>query len=320
MSYQTILFEISGGIARLTFNRPERLNSFNTEMHSEVRTAPWPPQRQQLTPACSSSPARGAGSAPARTSMTVPWRPAARRRPRGQSIEKYYKPLVLALRSLPLPVIAAVNGVAAGAGANLALACDLVIAARSASFVQAFAKLGLIPGFRWDVVPAAAWWATRVPSAWHSWARSSRRAGGRLGTDLALRRGRGAARRSRGARAAVCRGTDPGTCAHQAGDLRGADARAAGAAGHRARLPGRARPLRGLRRRACAAFSAEAYAALHRTLSMMRQRNGRAEPRRAGGRRHVRARPRLAGDSACSCSRSAGRGGRASRCACARIW
>jgi 2-(1,2-epoxy-1,2-dihydrophenyl)acetyl-CoA isomerase len=61
------------------------------------------------------------------------------------SIEKYYKPLVLALRGLPMPVIAAVNGVAAGAGANIALACDLVVAARSASFVQAFSKLGLVP-------------------------------------------------------------------------------------------------------------------------------------------------------------------------------
>ena len=63
----------------------------------------------------------------------------------GESIENNYKPLVLALNSLPLPVIAAVNGVAAGAGANLALACDLVIAARSANFVQAFCKLGLVP-------------------------------------------------------------------------------------------------------------------------------------------------------------------------------
>jgi 2-(1,2-epoxy-1,2-dihydrophenyl)acetyl-CoA isomerase len=63
----------------------------------------------------------------------------------GDSIERNYKPLVLALRALPLPVIAAVNGVAAGAGANLALACDLVVAARSASFVQAFAKIGLVP-------------------------------------------------------------------------------------------------------------------------------------------------------------------------------
>jgi 2-(1,2-epoxy-1,2-dihydrophenyl)acetyl-CoA isomerase len=63
----------------------------------------------------------------------------------GESIERNYAPLVLALRALPLPVIAAVNGVAAGAGANVALACDLVIAARSASFVQAFSRLGLVP-------------------------------------------------------------------------------------------------------------------------------------------------------------------------------
>jgi 2-(1,2-epoxy-1,2-dihydrophenyl)acetyl-CoA isomerase len=63
----------------------------------------------------------------------------------GESVEKNYKPLVLALRSLQMPVIASVNGVAAGAGANIALACDLVIAARSASFVQPFSKLGLVP-------------------------------------------------------------------------------------------------------------------------------------------------------------------------------
>ena len=63
----------------------------------------------------------------------------------GESIEKYYAPLVLGLRSLPIPVICAVNGVAAGAGANLPLACDIVIAARSAVFVEAFCKLGLIP-------------------------------------------------------------------------------------------------------------------------------------------------------------------------------
>ena len=63
----------------------------------------------------------------------------------GESIEKNYRPLILALRNLPMPVIAAVNGVAAGAGANIALACDLVLAARSAIFVQAFSKLGLVP-------------------------------------------------------------------------------------------------------------------------------------------------------------------------------
>jgi 2-(1,2-epoxy-1,2-dihydrophenyl)acetyl-CoA isomerase len=71
----------------------------------------------------------------------------------GESIEKNYKPLIMALRSLPMPVIAAVNGVAAGAGANIALACDMVIAAKSASFVQAFAKLGLVPdsGGTWSL-------------------------------------------------------------------------------------------------------------------------------------------------------------------------
>ena len=63
----------------------------------------------------------------------------------GASIERNYRPLVLALRALPLPVVCAVNGVAAGAGANIALACDIVIAAKSASFIQAFSKIGLIP-------------------------------------------------------------------------------------------------------------------------------------------------------------------------------
>jgi 2-(1,2-epoxy-1,2-dihydrophenyl)acetyl-CoA isomerase len=71
----------------------------------------------------------------------------------GDSIEKQYAPLILTLRNLPLPVIAAVNGVAAGAGANIAIACDIVIAARSASFVQAFCKLGLVPdsGGTWSL-------------------------------------------------------------------------------------------------------------------------------------------------------------------------
>jgi 2-(1,2-epoxy-1,2-dihydrophenyl)acetyl-CoA isomerase len=63
----------------------------------------------------------------------------------GESVEKYYAPLVMTLRTLPMPVICAVNGVAAGAGANLALACDIVLAAKSASFIEAFCKLGLIP-------------------------------------------------------------------------------------------------------------------------------------------------------------------------------
>jgi 2-(1,2-epoxy-1,2-dihydrophenyl)acetyl-CoA isomerase len=144
MSYQTILFDVTDGVARLTLNRPDRLNSFNTAMHEEVRAA--------LKSIADGSTARvlvltGAGRgfcagqdlgdravAPGGTAVDL-----------GDSIEKNYKPLVMTLRNLPMPVIGAVNGVAAGAGANIALACDLVVAARSAVFVQAFAKLGLVP-------------------------------------------------------------------------------------------------------------------------------------------------------------------------------
>ncbi|MBS0580418.1 MAG: 2-(1,2-epoxy-1,2-dihydrophenyl)acetyl-CoA isomerase [Proteobacteria bacterium] len=142
MSYQTILFEVTDGIARLTFNRPERLNSFNTEMHAEVRAAlaglPGTARVLVLTGA-------GRGFCAGQDLNDRAVAPGAAPPDLAESIERNYKPLVLALRSLPLPVIAAVNGVAAGAGANIALACDLVVAARSASFVQAFARLGLVP-------------------------------------------------------------------------------------------------------------------------------------------------------------------------------
>jgi 2-(1,2-epoxy-1,2-dihydrophenyl)acetyl-CoA isomerase len=144
MSYQHILFEVADGIARLTLNRPERLNSFNTVMHSEVRDAlagiedGSKARALVITGAgrgfCAGQDLGDRAVAPGGTAVDL-----------GESIDKYYKPLIMTLRNLPLPVIAAVNGVAAGAGANIALACDLVIAARSASFVQAFAKLGLVP-------------------------------------------------------------------------------------------------------------------------------------------------------------------------------
>ncbi len=143
MSYQTILFTISGGIARLTFNRPERLNSFNTEMHGEVRTALAAVRSSDARVLVITGAGRGFCAGQDLNDRAVA--PGAAAPDLAASIEQYYKPLVLALRSLPLPVLAQVNGVAAGAGANIALACDLVIAARSASFVQAFAKLGLIP-------------------------------------------------------------------------------------------------------------------------------------------------------------------------------
>ena len=143
MSYQHILFDITGGVARLTFNRPDRLNSFNTLMHAEVRealgrVASGDARVLVITGAgrgfCAGQDLGDRAVAPGGTAADL-----------GESVEKNYKPLVLALRLLQTPVIAAINGVAAGAGANIALACDLVIAARSANFVQPFSKLGLVP-------------------------------------------------------------------------------------------------------------------------------------------------------------------------------
>jgi 2-(1,2-epoxy-1,2-dihydrophenyl)acetyl-CoA isomerase len=143
MSYQTILFENTGGVARLTLNRPDRLNSFNTAMHAEVRDALGRIGSDDTRVLVITGAGRGFCAGQDLGDRAVS--PGGAAVDLGESIEKYYKPLVLALRGLPMPVIAAVNGVAAGAGANIALACDLVIAARSASFVQAFSKLGLVP-------------------------------------------------------------------------------------------------------------------------------------------------------------------------------
>jgi 2-(1,2-epoxy-1,2-dihydrophenyl)acetyl-CoA isomerase len=144
MSYETILFELDAGVARLTLNRPERLNSFTVAMHGEVRDA--------LSNVTAANGARvlvitgaGRGFCAGQDLNDRAVAPGGAAVDLGESIEKYYRPLILTLRNLPMPVLAAVNGVAAGAGANIAIACDIVVAARSATFVQAFCKLGLVP-------------------------------------------------------------------------------------------------------------------------------------------------------------------------------
>jgi 2-(1,2-epoxy-1,2-dihydrophenyl)acetyl-CoA isomerase len=144
VSYDTILFTQDGGIARLTLNRPDRLNSFTDAMHAEVRDALGkvkadPSARVLLLTGA------GRGFCAGQDLGDRAVAPGGEPVDLGASIERNYKPLLLTLRSLPLPVVCAVNGVAAGAGANLALACDIVIAARSASFIESFCKLGLIP-------------------------------------------------------------------------------------------------------------------------------------------------------------------------------
>jgi len=144
MNYEQIRFETRDRIARVTLNRPDRLNSFTTQMHGELRDA--------LSRVAAGGDARvllltGEGRAfcAGQDLSDRAVAPGAAPVDLGASIEENYRPLVLALRDLPLPVVCAVNGVAAGAGANIALACDIVIAAKSASFIQAFCKIGLVP-------------------------------------------------------------------------------------------------------------------------------------------------------------------------------
>ncbi|MGC8520250.1 MAG: 2-(1,2-epoxy-1,2-dihydrophenyl)acetyl-CoA isomerase PaaG [Steroidobacteraceae bacterium] len=144
MNYQTILYSVSDGVARLTLNRPERLNSFNAQMHAEVRQALARLESDSTVRVLVITGAgRGFCAGQDLSDRTVA--PGGEAVDLGASIERDYKPLILTLRRLPVPVLCAVNGVAAGAGANIALACDLVLAAHSASFVQAFARIGLAP-------------------------------------------------------------------------------------------------------------------------------------------------------------------------------
>lgn len=144
MAYDTIIFDIADGIARLTLNRPDRLNSFNVAMHEEVQEALSQLEADDSARVLLLTGAgRGfcAGQDLGDRSVSA----GGEAPDLGASIEKYYGPLVRRLRALALPVVCAVNGTAAGAGTNLALACDLVIAARSAKFIEPFCNLGLIP-------------------------------------------------------------------------------------------------------------------------------------------------------------------------------
>ena len=144
MSYQNILFDVQAGVARLTLNRPDKLNSFTGAMHTELRAALATVQSDKSIRVLVIT---GAGRGfCAGQDLADPEMSSGTTLPDiGNVVEQNYKPLILSLQNLRVPTVAMVNGIAAGAGASLALACDLVIAAKSASFLQAFSKIGLIP-------------------------------------------------------------------------------------------------------------------------------------------------------------------------------
>jgi 2-(1,2-epoxy-1,2-dihydrophenyl)acetyl-CoA isomerase len=144
MAHSSIIAEATDGVHRITLNRPDRLNSFTDAMHTALREALWAVAADETARALVLTGA-GRGFCAGQDLADRAVAPGDAPPDLGASIERNYRPLVLALRNLPVPVIAAVNGVAAGAGANIALACDIVIAAESASFIQAFCKIGLIP-------------------------------------------------------------------------------------------------------------------------------------------------------------------------------
>jgi 2-(1,2-epoxy-1,2-dihydrophenyl)acetyl-CoA isomerase len=140
MTYETILFSLDAGIARLTLNRPERLNSFIVRMHEEVADALARLDGARVLVITGAG--RGFCAGQDLGDRAVAPGEAV---DLGDSVERYYNPLIRRITALPFPVVARVNGVAAGAGANIALACDIVVAATSAKFIQSFAAIGLIP-------------------------------------------------------------------------------------------------------------------------------------------------------------------------------
>lgn len=152
MSYETIEFSIEDGVAVLKLNRPNSLNSFNAQMHTEVRNA-LKEVKKDANVRCLLLTGNGRGFCAGQDLSDRNVAPGAEMPNLGESIEKNYSPLLRTLRALEMPVICAVNGVAAGAGANIAFACDIVLAAKSASFIQAFCKIGLIPdcGGTWSL-------------------------------------------------------------------------------------------------------------------------------------------------------------------------
>ena len=144
MEYRHILFEVTDGVAKITLNRPDVLNSFNRAMAHEVQDALNHLQkdrqiRSALLTGCGRAFCAGQDLSEVVDKDGTPTCDI------GDIVRESYNPIIRSIRHTEKPFVCAVNGVAAGAGANVALACDIVIAAKEASFIQAFSKIGLIP-------------------------------------------------------------------------------------------------------------------------------------------------------------------------------
>jgi len=141
MEYETIEFKLDQGVARITLNRPDRLNSFTARMHEELRQALVQADEARVIILTGAGRGFCAGQDLNERSVASGDHPVDL----GVTVETGWNPLIKMLSAMPQPIIARVNGVAAGAGANIALACDMVVAARSAKFIQSFSAIGLIP-------------------------------------------------------------------------------------------------------------------------------------------------------------------------------
>lgn len=142
--YQHIEFSYRDGVGHIVLNRPDTLNSFTQVMHEDLRAAlSFLESRDDLRGVIITG--RGRGFCAGQDLSERKPLPEGQRRDLGEGIVNNYRPLVLRLRALPAPTVCVVNGVAAGAGASVALACDIVVAVESAKFIQAFARIGLVP-------------------------------------------------------------------------------------------------------------------------------------------------------------------------------
>lgn len=148
----TVLQALENGVLRLTLNRPDKLNSFNEEMHLALRAGVQRAHDDKAIRAVLLT-GSGRGFCAGQDLGNRDPRKGGERPDLGRTLETFYNPTLRLIRSLEKPVICAVNGVAAGAGANIAIACDIVLAAKSARFIQAFSKIGLIPdaGGTWSL-------------------------------------------------------------------------------------------------------------------------------------------------------------------------